>query len=200
MSDATSTFDALDTGLPQLIGDLLEIPVDWAKRPRQMHVSPARAQLDVLAETITGDETTYTEITITPEVGDPYVALEPTVHLKGELTLQVSVWSPVQGLGKSARRYLTQLMLRLRWPSTHVALVAMGLALVTIEPIQLIDPPEHDRSVSRAAMDLRFAFGLDESDELIPHIETVEIRSEYLRDETGAQLPKQIAITVPETP
>jgi hypothetical protein len=106
-----------------------------------------------------------------------------------ELTLQVSVWSPLQSLGRSARRHLERLRTRLRWQSSIGALAALGLAIVTIESIVLLDPSEDGRVVSGAAMDLRLAYSWTETDDAVPFIETVQVRSEYLRDETGAQLP-----------
>lgn len=187
----------LQTELPSLLGDLLELPCDWRKQPRKMHTD-ARAQLDLVSHTGLGvDETSWTELDEDDDDEPDHV--RATVHGLRELAVQVSVWSPSQSLDKSARRYLERLRTRLYLPSSLERIKALELALVGVEDLVLLDPSEDGREVSEAAMDVRLAGGSSELDAPIPFIETARVRSEHLRNAAGDPLPSSAQIdTNPE--
>lgn len=157
----------LDTGLPTFLTALLGIPCDWRKQPRQVHVS-ASAQLDILTSNGVG----WDELT-SHDVSGP--ATTETVYGLREMTIQVTVWSLSQKLAESARFYLERLRTRLRWSSSLAALDALGIALIGVMPMVLIDAPQDGRTPSQGSLDLRFAFGVAESDAPAPFIEKVDV-------------------------
>lgn len=182
-----ATWAQMQTDLPPLFTALLGIPCDWRTQPRGMHTG-ARAQLDVIGGVGRGvDEPTWDDVPA-DDVADPPVAVRATVHGIREMTLQVSVWALRQTLDQSAREYLERLRLRLRFPSTVVALDALGLAVVGIERVVQIDPEADGRKQSEASMDVRIAYGVRESDTAIPYIETARIHDDGLGVDVTANL------------
>ncbi len=185
-------WSTLQTELPALIAALMEIPCDWRKQPRKMQQG-AHASLDALAPTALGvDDVRWAD------VGDPATGVQATVVGQRELTLQVSVWSPQQTLGSSARVYLERLRTRLRWPSTKETLRDLGLALVRIETVVDVDPVEDGRVRSMSTMDVRIAYGASETDAEIPYIEDARITSTF-SNAAGDQLGPALQIDISPT-
>lgn len=188
----------LDTELPVLFAELLEIPCDWRKKARPMHTS-ARAQLDIVSNASVGiDEVAWAELDEEPEGspdGEPE-SVQATVHGTRELVLQVSVWSPSQSLAASARSHLEELRTRLYLPSTLERIKALELALVNVEDLVLLDPTEDGREVSEAAVDVRLAYGHSATDAAIPFIETARIQSASARDAAGTVLGSSVQIDI----
>lgn len=181
------------TGLTALIGGLVSLPCDWAGQPRRQHTS-ARIELDVLGGRGIGiDDRGWANVSEVPSGGGSAEVTGVRARVEGvrELTLQIQVWSPTQTLATTARRYLGEIRTRLRLPSTLAALKAFGLAIVTLEDVVPLDPPEDGRRVSRAAMDVRLAYTAFANDEPVPFIETARVRSDVLRHPGGDPLPFQ---------
>ncbi len=184
-----ATWAALETGLPALFTSLLGLPVDFRTQPIGMRQG-SRAYLDVVdVRTVGDDERVW--------ANDGVTAVKETVLGLREMSIQVSVTSHSQELHESARFYLDRLKARLRWASSIASLKALGLALVDIEPVVQVDPTTDNRAVSRATMDIRFAYGVSETDAAIPFIETARIRSDLLRNPGGTAVTPQIDVTEP---
>lgn len=170
----TADLATIETGLSELFARLMEVPCDWRKKPRGMHVR-ACAQLDDLTSNGVGvDDSVWRDVDVAGEpttVDADVAAVRETVQGIRERTLQVTVWSPRQTLAESARFYLERLRTRLRWSSSLDALRAIGVGLVGVEAIQLLDHAQDGRDVSEAAMDLRITHAVAEADEPVPFIE-----------------------------
>lgn len=180
----------LQAGLPTLFGDLLGVRCQWRTQPVQM-VQGASATIDVLGQVALGvDERTWADVEEDGEV----VGVQATQHGLREMTLQITCWAPSQTLGNSARAALELLRLRLRMPSSLARLRALGLALVTIEPVVLGDVVQDMRARSQASMDVRVTYAVSEADEVIPYIERARVKSEHLENAGGAPLPASVQI------
>lgn len=185
----------LETELPLLFAELLGIPCDWRKRPRKQHTD-ACAQLDVISNaSIGGDERAWVDV---DSDADTVVdSIQATVYGVRELVVQVSVWSPVQSLATSARAYLERLRTRLSLPSSLDAIKALELALVGVEDLVLTDPDQDGRTRSEASIDVRFAYGHDETEAAaIPFLETVRVTSSSARDVQGDPLGAALQIDI----
>jgi hypothetical protein len=178
-----ATWEQIETDLTAIFAELLGIPCDWRAKSRQM-TTGARAQVDYL----TGSALGIDEPVMSDWPSALPTSIATTVYGLREFVLQVSVESWTQSLATSARAYLETLRTRLRLPSVLVRLAALGLSVVAIEQTVQLDRTQDGRVVSSAAMDLRFAHGVSESDALIPYIETVRITSPELG----------VDVTVPE--
>lgn len=184
----------LQTELPVLIGDLAEVPCDFRGQARSIHMGTAAAQLDIIAVTPLGvDELTY---------ASSDEGLEATAHGMREMTVQVSIESQLQQLASSSRAVLEKLRLRLRLPTTLERLRALGLAFVRAENTIVLDDSIDGRRISLASMDLHFGFGLAETDEVIPFIETVHVESASIRNTAGDPVGVQFdeVLTLPTEP
>lgn len=167
----------LQADLPVLIADLAGVPCDFRGQARRIHVDTPVAQLDIIAVTPLGvDELVYSTID---------EGLEATAYGQREMTVQVSIESQLQTLASSTRAVFERLRLRLRLPTTLERLRGLGLAFVAAEDTVVLDGPVDGRRISLASMDLRFGFSLSETDEPIPFIETVRVKSESIRNTAG---------------
>lgn len=171
--------------LPGIFGGLLELPCAWRKQPGANVINTsASATLDVIASPSFVDE-----LIVTREGED---AKETSYGIR-ELTLQVSVWSPSQLLGESARFFLERLRTRLQWTSTYDALKRIGFEINDILQIVTIDPRQAGRLMSGCAMDVQLGFGIAESDTPAPPIKSVHVVGQ-IDDRAGA-----IDLTTEET-
>lgn len=184
----------LETRLPALFGELLGIPCHWRAQPQKMQQG-ASAVIDLLAPTSIGvDDLRWTDVA-DPTTG-AITGVQATIVGQRELTLQVSVWSPSQKLGSSARMYLERLRTRLRWPSTLATLKELGLAHVRTEGVVDIEPEQDNRVRSGAALDVRLAYAASEADVAIPYIETARVQSVSVRNAAGDPLPASVQVDV----
>jgi len=195
-------WDEIDKALPALICKLIGIPVQWGTQPEKFRTG-AQATLDVLVVSGLGiDDVLYADVDDPANPGTPK-GVQPSVIGQREFTLQIAVWSRSQKLGCSARKYMGRLRTRLRFPSTLESFRQLGLALIAEEALVVDDQEQDGRTISRALMDVRFAFSVTETDEEIPYIESVRISSgttdgQGIEDAGGSPLPVQVDITVPE--
>lgn len=192
MSGETVWTEELRVGLVALLERLLDLPgaVQWRGEP-QFVVAGASATIDDLSESGIGiDEISYAE---GPTVDEP-TEVTPTVHGLREATIQVSVWSPSQHLGESARVYTSRLRTRLHMPSADEELKALGLALVDVSDSIPLELEQSSRARPGSAVDIRVGFGVTEVDDAIPFIEHVRVYSIEAVPGTGSLL------SVDETP
>ena len=159
---------ATEDGLAQLLEDLLGVPVQWSDRPQRM-VAGVSATLNMISEIGVGQA--ETELTLA-ESGEE---LTPTTYELRESTVQVSVWSPSQAAGESARTYTSRLRTRLRMPSAVERLRSLGLGIVTVGDATQADVSQLGRMRSGSILEIRVCFGTSEEDRPVPFIETARI-------------------------
>jgi hypothetical protein len=207
----------LQTGLPALITTLLGgVPCQWRTQPRQMITSASTGGvttlLDILNLDTVGDERVWVgtvdleteESTLLETESEELLFTETgfveTIYGLREMTIQVTAWTLHEQIGTSERSYLERLRTRLRLTSSQAALSELGLAIVNIESVVQTQTVENNRYIAQASLDIRFAYGVAESDDPAPFIETVHAFSESLRDAGGTPEPAglQIDQTIPE--
>jgi hypothetical protein len=135
------------------------------------------------------------EVTTDPEA---VVAVRETSHGQREDVLQVTVRAISQGLEARADVYLERLRTRLAWSSSLEALRAMGLGVSTVGAIVPLDSAANKaemRKYSEAAIEIGVVFGVAESDEPGPFLQTAIARSQSVRDVDGTALPDGAQIT-----
>ena len=191
---ASPDWDGLKDGLATLCASLLGISCQWRDQPQKLQQG-AWATLDALAPSSLGvDDTRWAD------VGSPATGVRATVVGQRELTLQVTAWSPRQTPSLSARALLEQLRTRMRWPSTLETLRQLGVALVRIEDVADVDPPQDGRRMSQATLDVRVAYAASETDVEIPYIEDAHLSSTFANaagDQLGAAVQMNINPTDP---
>lgn len=182
--------------LPTLIGEQLSIPCQWGDQPRGYVAGPV-AGIDILAESALGVDDMQWE-DVAGGAGPEDDQIRASVIGQRTLMLSVRVWSPVQSIEKSARRYLERLRTRLALPSVRPALLALGLSFAGTEAVVSLDPTEDGRVVSEAVLDVLFAYVVRETDDPIPFIENTLTESEFLRDVAGNPTDLQITVDTRE--
>lgn len=188
----------VQTGIPELLEELLGIPCQWGKQSRKLQTTPAHALCDLSKPRAIGVDERRTE-TVTIE-GEPLIA--EMVSGVRHIDLQVSVWSKSQEIDKTADVYLDKLQTRLRWSSSIGILSALGFALVTISDVIEVDPTEESRIVSVSVIEVELAYMHSETDTPATWIETARLQTDELRDAGGTAFPAamQLDITGPEIP
>lgn len=180
-----------EDGFAELLTELLEIPAQWRGRPQTV-VAGASATIDPISDSGIGQP--ETEFVL--EAG----MLTPTVYGLNEATVQVSVWSPSQAAGQSARMYTSRLRTRLGFGSTIEALRALGIGIVRVGEAQVADVVQTGRDRSGSILELRLSFGTAEADAAVPYVDTVRV---YTTDDApgienveGTVLPDSVQIDI----
>jgi hypothetical protein len=161
---------AIEDGLAALLEELLEVPAQWAGRPQRV-IAGVSATLDVISEVSIGQAETERELV------DGEEELTVTTHGLREATLQVSVWSPSQAAGESARTYTSRLRTRLGMPSVVERLRALELGIVSVGDAVQANVSQLGRMQSGSMLEIRVCFGTCEADRPVPYIESARIHT-----------------------
>lgn len=156
----TIDFATHQTAIETWVGDQLGIPVSWQAEQQLFQTKP-RARLNIISVSDLGVDQVRWAYDSEAVAGEELV---PAVTGLRNLTLSVLVESRSQTASGAARYYLEKLRTSIRKPSVMDALHTAGLALQTIESIQVLDEEIDGRLESRASLDFLFGVAVEESD------------------------------------
>lgn len=124
----------------------------WENAPRVAHNGQLVLLRDVSDVTVGTDSAHYDYA----ENEDPLLEMTPTVTGNRVVVVQLDVEVHDQTRGANAGAVASRVAARMRWPSVHAQLEAVGLAFVRAESVVVTDYELDGHFVSRRTVDLRF--------------------------------------------